>query len=38
VEHTATAEGVVVALGEGAGGAEAGADEDVRRGLPAKQN
>ena len=37
VKHTVTAEGVVVALGNGAGGAGAGVDEDDMRGLPARQ-
>ena len=38
VKQTVTAEGVVVVLGDGAGGAGVGVDEDVRRGLPARQN
>jgi hypothetical protein len=36
VKHTVTAEGVVVALGHGAGGAGAGGDEDDMRDLPAR--
>src|SRR5215207_4495841 len=37
VKQTVTAEGVVVALGHGAGGAGVGVDEDALRGLPARQ-
>jgi hypothetical protein len=37
VKHTVTAEGVVVVLGNGAGGAGIGVDEDVMRDLPARQ-
>jgi hypothetical protein len=38
VKHPVTAEGVVVALGDGLRGAGAGLDEDVMRGLPARQD
>jgi hypothetical protein len=38
VKHTVTADGAVVALSNGDGGAGVGVDEDVRRGLPARQN
>jgi hypothetical protein len=37
VKQTVTADGVVVVLGNGAGGAGVGVDEDVRRDLPARQ-
>jgi hypothetical protein len=37
VKHTVTAEGVVVVLGNGAGGARVEVDEDVMRDLPARQ-
>jgi hypothetical protein len=37
VKHTVTAEGVVVALGNEAGGTGVGVGEEVKRGLPARQ-
>jgi hypothetical protein len=37
VKQTVTVEGVVVALGNGIGGAGVGVDEDARRGLPDRQ-
>ena len=37
VKHTVTGEGVVVVLGEGAGGVGAGVGEDARRGFLARQ-